>query len=313
MQPEQRLTFGCHNITGGSSSRRSIRLIHCALDHGISHFDVAPSYGVGTAEAILGAAIKKRAASVQITTKFGIEPPRFGQILAWGREPFRILRSLFDRTPALHFGRPKSGELRSISLAKSLERSLLALGTDRVHTLLSHEQINVALATEYLHELEQARTRGSIELFGCSGERRAVEQSLAIFGNQVQVVQVSVDHSQAFKSSLTHRIFGAVRTFGPRIDEHLRIDKAYRDDLLSALFGVRTFKESVALAAIAVARVLVPHASLLVNSSNESHIVDIARFSNDRTLFGWATAYRAIHEDMLSKIAYSYSLSEGPC
>jgi hypothetical protein len=154
-----------------------------------------------------------------------------------------------------------------------------------------------------LHDLEQARRRGSIELFGCSGERRAVEQMLAMFRNQAQVVQVSIGHSKTFAGTLTHRIFGAVRTLGPQIDEHSRINKTYRDDLLSVVFGVRTFEESVALAAIAAARVLFPHASLLVNSSNESHIVDIVRFSNDRDLFGWATAYRAVHEQMLSKIA----------
>src|SRR5262245_21817575 len=84
------LSFGCHNITGGSSLGHSIRLIHCAIDHGITNFDVAPSYGLGAAERVLGQALQRKSV-VEVTTKFGIEPKQFGAILAWGREPYKWL------------------------------------------------------------------------------------------------------------------------------------------------------------------------------------------------------------------------------
>lgn len=299
MQTTQLLTFGCHNITGGSSKSKSIRLIHCAIDHGISRFDIAPSYGLGTAEAALGLAIRKRAGSVEITTKFGIEPVQFGSILVWGREPFRKLRRVLGRTPAQSFGRWGGDELPRVRLGKSLERSLAALGIDHLHTLLSHERINEALIAEHLHDLERARNRGLIELFGCSGERGVVEQTLSMFSSQTQVVQVSVGDGDAFRGTPIHRLFGAVRTLASRIDKHARIDETYRDDLLTALSGVKTFQECLALGAIAAARVLFPQATLLVNSSDEAHIVDIVRFSDDRTVLDWASAYRIVHEQML--------------
>src|SRR5215470_12404263 len=99
MQTLNFLSFGCHNLTGGSSLRKSVRLIHCAMDHGITRFDVAPSYGMGTAEAVVGMAIRKRSLRVEITTKFGIEPRRLGHFLAWGRTPYRYLRRVIGKSP----------------------------------------------------------------------------------------------------------------------------------------------------------------------------------------------------------------------
>ena len=34
--------------------KRAIKTVHAALDHGINHFDVAPMYGKGEAERIIG-------------------------------------------------------------------------------------------------------------------------------------------------------------------------------------------------------------------------------------------------------------------
>ena len=48
------------------------RLIHCAIDHGITSFDTAPLYGAGESERILGRALSGRRDRVQLLTKCGL-------------------------------------------------------------------------------------------------------------------------------------------------------------------------------------------------------------------------------------------------
>ena len=50
----QRLVLGCGHLTGGASTAESRRLLEHAKDGGIGHFDPAPSYGIGTAEDVVG-------------------------------------------------------------------------------------------------------------------------------------------------------------------------------------------------------------------------------------------------------------------
>ena len=71
-----RLGFGCASVIGRVSRRESERAIAAALDHGITHFDVAPAYGYGEAETVLGAALKGRRDRVVIASKFGLAAPR---------------------------------------------------------------------------------------------------------------------------------------------------------------------------------------------------------------------------------------------
>lgn len=60
-------------LTGVEADERaSIRVIHAALDAGITLIDTAPSYGWGRAEEILGRAIRGRREQAVIATKCGI-------------------------------------------------------------------------------------------------------------------------------------------------------------------------------------------------------------------------------------------------
>jgi len=68
--------FGCwssggYNWTDGSVEE-SIRAIHAAIDHGVNLFDVAPVYGFGDSEQVLGRALKGRRSKVFIATKVGL-------------------------------------------------------------------------------------------------------------------------------------------------------------------------------------------------------------------------------------------------
>ena len=48
------LGFGCAPILGSVDGRTAARAVACALDNGITHFDLARSYGYGAAEGFIG-------------------------------------------------------------------------------------------------------------------------------------------------------------------------------------------------------------------------------------------------------------------
>jgi len=45
---------GIGQVWGETTSKEAIKTVHAALDHGINHFDVAPIYGKGEAERVIG-------------------------------------------------------------------------------------------------------------------------------------------------------------------------------------------------------------------------------------------------------------------
>ncbi len=45
---------GIGQVWGETTSKEAIKTVHAALDHGINHFDVAPMYGKGEAERVIG-------------------------------------------------------------------------------------------------------------------------------------------------------------------------------------------------------------------------------------------------------------------
>src|SRR2546429_8496641 len=56
-------------VGGPTTGAESVRAIHRALEWGVNFFDVAPAYGQGTAEAVLGRALQGRQESVVVATK----------------------------------------------------------------------------------------------------------------------------------------------------------------------------------------------------------------------------------------------------
>jgi aryl-alcohol dehydrogenase-like predicted oxidoreductase len=62
--------LGCNNFGGRLDAAGSERVVHAALDQGITLFDTADVYGQGESERILGAALKGRRDQAIIATKF---------------------------------------------------------------------------------------------------------------------------------------------------------------------------------------------------------------------------------------------------
>lgn len=69
-----RIGLGCMALSGlyGPIAKKdAIAIIHCAIDHGISHFDTAELYGPYTNETLLADALSGRSHAITIATKVG--------------------------------------------------------------------------------------------------------------------------------------------------------------------------------------------------------------------------------------------------
>jgi aryl-alcohol dehydrogenase-like predicted oxidoreductase len=102
--------LGCNNFGMRIDAEASAAVVHAALDAGITHFDTAESYGRGSSEQFLGAALGDRRDEVVIATKFS---PRRKD------EPY---------TPGALAARVREGA----------ETSLRRLGTDRIDVYYQH-------------------------------------------------------------------------------------------------------------------------------------------------------------------------------
>src|SRR4051812_7021710 len=71
---------GIGQVWGATSDEESIRAIHRALELGINFFDVAPGYGAGKAEEVLGLALRDRSEPRFVATKVRLQPDELADI-----------------------------------------------------------------------------------------------------------------------------------------------------------------------------------------------------------------------------------------
>ena len=154
------------------SRKAQQRLLEVAYEAGFRHFDVAPSYGLGAAEAVLGRFLARRPSGVTVATKVGIVVRRyFASVQALQRPARAIVR----RFPML-----RGSAARAVGTAihsrsnflpqactHSLESSLRALKLDAVDLLLLHDPDPSDLADGRLLEwLSQQKQRGVVRSIG---------------------------------------------------------------------------------------------------------------------------------------------------
>jgi len=133
-------------LTAGSLTKYETRLIGAAYEAGARHFDVAPQYGLGTAERVLGKALKGKRDNVTITSKAGIMRPYVPNYKLTARallSPVRSkLRELnkFSVTGGIHrlTGTKRRLDFSSVAINSSLNSSLAHLGTDYVDVFMLH-------------------------------------------------------------------------------------------------------------------------------------------------------------------------------
>ncbi len=79
--------MGMSDYYGESDDEMSVRVIHSALDMGVTLLDTADVYGIGKNEELVGRAVKGRRSGVVIATKFGNEKNFNGQFVRVNGRP----------------------------------------------------------------------------------------------------------------------------------------------------------------------------------------------------------------------------------
>ena len=165
-----KLGFGTAQLMGRIGRKQSLRLMEVAFAAGIRHFDTAPLYGVGTAEAMVGAFAANKRREITIATKFGIRPPSRSPWMSVAKAGARLavqavpaLRVKLRRRAEAMTGR---GAFTPEECRESLRISLKQLRTERVDLFLMHEVLPENVTPELLQTLEDAVKAGRIGRFG---------------------------------------------------------------------------------------------------------------------------------------------------
>lgn len=146
-----------------------------AVDSGITHFDVARMYGLGMAEAELGAFLRTvDRDAVTVATKFGIEVGGTARRLARFQAPARaVLRKAPALRRAVKRRQAPAATARIYDAdvaARSLDQSLAALGVDYVDILFVHgpRPGDTVAGGELREFFERAHRQGKIRAWGVS-------------------------------------------------------------------------------------------------------------------------------------------------
>jgi diketogulonate reductase-like aldo/keto reductase len=277
-----RLGYGCAGLMGRRSQAESERLLHTAVDLGITHLDVARSYGYGAAERAVGRVLAARPGEVTIATKLGIVPPphatalRAAKVVARhaARRSARVRAAL--RAPADRM--VTGGRFSTEDARTSLAQSLRALRVDAVDLLLLHDCEPTDLHDDLLAYLHSRVDAGDIRAFGIATHRGAAIDIVRSQPEWAPVVQVP--------DSVLHELPTGL---GPAVITHSAIAAAHdrllavadANPLSAALGGDLRQPGTLARLLVAAALRRNPEGTVLVFSGDADHIQSNARLLID--------------------------------
>jgi D-threo-aldose 1-dehydrogenase len=169
------LGFGCGGLMQSPSRKERMAVLGAAVENGITHFDTARMYGLGMAEAELGAFLRTVPRdTVTVATKFGVDVGGMARRLGRFQAP---ARALLRKAPALrravkrHQDPVKTARVYDAAVAaRSLDESLAALAVDYVDILFVHgpRPGDTVASGELRQFFERARQQGKIRAWGVS-------------------------------------------------------------------------------------------------------------------------------------------------
>lgn len=169
------LGFGCASLGSRYDRRVGLRALAAAHERGVTWFDVAPAYGAGSAETILGEFLRSRRDQVQVCTKIGLAPPRRSLARRALMPVARPLLARAKRVRALVRGSGATANVRipltPELIETSLSRSLARLGTDRVDVCALHDPAPEDIVRDdVLRALERVVERGQARYVAVAGD-----------------------------------------------------------------------------------------------------------------------------------------------
>ncbi len=125
---------------GQVQEQELIDAVNCAVDKGVTMFDTADTYGLGTAEETLAKALGSRRKDVVIASKFGVRMENG--------------KTFYDNSPAY--------------IDKALEGRLRRQGSDCIDLYQVHYRDGVTPIGAVIEALEKHRKKGNIRAYGLS-------------------------------------------------------------------------------------------------------------------------------------------------
>ena len=223
------LGFGCAPIMGSIDAATAKRALHCALDLGVNHFDLARSYGYGEAEKFVGKLIKGNRHDLVLASKFGIVANWKANLIAPVKPLVRYAIGLMKKNkPAINNPNTQAGgvsiansfmervPLRPDIMKKSLEQSLKALGTDYLDCFFIHEPEETLLNIDELINMADAlKQAGKIRALGLACTR-AQMPSHAAYLNKFDLLQFdSSPGAQGYNDAVADRGLSPNVIFSP--------------------------------------------------------------------------------------------------
>ena len=251
-----RISFGTASLHHLFSTKQRQRLLEAAAGEGISHFDTAPYYGYGLAEADLGLFMQGCRVRFTVTTKVGLYPfggAAHGAFGVWMR---KAAGKLYPRlsAPELDWCVQRASD--------SLNASLKRLKTDCVDFMFLHEpDIGLLSADEFLRWLETERSKGKVRYWGLAGLPVLLEPWLRIDHPLALVLQT--------KDDLVTRTADFVLEHGRKLQ--------FTYGYLSAQLGGGLGDSAADLISNALMRNT--HGSVLVSTRNVERMKQLARFA----------------------------------
>jgi hypothetical protein len=249
------------------STRASRAIVEAALEAGITHFDVAPSYGLGLAEDVLGEVLRGNQ-SVTIATKVGIARPSGGGAMAIARKVLRPVAAAAPRFKRFMLRGPAEASggnhFDVSSIETSFAESLQRLKRSKVDFILLHEPGRSAITPELPKLFATMVGSGQIGAYGSGTDNFG--RDLIEFGSIWQY-RASLTH-KASSPNVNQILHGVLRHNLHRVPDPV----AQRVDLSDRLGFDLKDKASLPGLFLTAAMARQPDAVILISSNDPARI-----------------------------------------
>jgi aryl-alcohol dehydrogenase-like predicted oxidoreductase len=216
--------FGCASLGSRVDGKRGAAALARAYDAGVTWFDVAPSYGDGHAEVLLGKFLAGKRSQVAVCTKVGIVPGRvsFAMRIAQPVVQWAIVLRPELRKHVTSFRPPAQRvELTGPFIESSIVESLRRLQTEYVDVLALHEAtLDDVQRDDVLRALDNIISKGHARAISLAGDLVVALAAVALserfriiqFANNLFAPNIVLANQQLPASRtvgfVTHSVYG---------------------------------------------------------------------------------------------------------